>query len=293
MTVTAGLIGLGCAWAAWWSDGWFGFYVLSVPGRLMTVGPAPAGSPFGIESTGARAATLLQQTPLLVLLAVSLLWPLARARHAADAAFHAALAIGLGGAVLALGAASPADVGAEVVPASALLALLAGLAIHRVPQAAAAGSPGRGRLVATVVHTLCVVQLAALFYDPTADLPQAIDRAEGERRVELMRQTEGEIWSPIAGQLPRLAGKTPTAHFAAIANVVRVGGHVGQGLLSQIDEALDARRFAVVFAPRTGLPDALRDHYAPTRMGSPSQRVTYPRGPAIARSREIQLPRVR
>lgn len=293
---SVGLVGVGCGLGLAVSDGWFAHYVFALPQSALGAAIAAPGPPFETADGGPLFAEAARTLPVIGLLALAFAVPLIARRRGRDASFFVCLAIGLLGASWAehalFGAAHNA-----LLPACAALALLAGLSIHELPRLAAARRSARSatwaQRVAIGVHVACVVQLAALLYDPTLDVPGPADVAAGERRVGMMRQADGEIWSPAAGHLPRLAGKRPTAHMVPLHAVVAAGGPVGQTLAADVERALAEKRFAVVFAKPMGFTSALRDHYSPTRMGPSRDDASFPRGASVARSREIYLPRVR
>jgi hypothetical protein len=60
-------------------------------------------------------------------------------------------------------------------------------------------------------------------FDPARYVPDAADRAAGDRLVELLRAADGDVLVPLHGYLPRMAGKAPGAHAMAVLDVKRSG----------------------------------------------------------------------
>jgi len=292
-----GLIGLATAVGSRASDGWLFHYVLRVPLGQFTNG-FPQQEAIVDRSlldfwTHDLAATL----PVPVLLAAGCLVAIAAARRSADTTFHLMLAAGLLGASWAQRP-QLAGYGNVLMPAYALIALLAGQAMQRLPAWAGSsrGDDGsaaaaRARFTALGIHLLCVVQLSALYYDPGEVIPDQADRDEGARLVAMMEQIDGEILSPIHGHLPSLAGKETSAHIVAIGYVTRAGGPVGAALETEVRRVLGEGRYAAIFGPMAGFSLPLRDNYSLTGMGSPSADVEYPRGSSSGRSRDVYLRR--
>jgi hypothetical protein len=294
---TLGLIALGTLLANQVSDGWFEFYVFDAPWQHFRLGVGGvreyAESPAGGFWTDELAATL----PLAGVLALGFVAFGVKARPPGDLVFYSCLAAGMLGMSWLQRAGLGSDLDA-LMPAHALIALYAGLAIHALPVRFGDGpdtrAPAvRGSLVGLVVHALCIMQLVALVYDPGAEMPREVDRQAGERLVDLMAQIDGEIWSPAHGQLPRLAGHAASAHNAAILDVVATGGPVAAALSQQIDDTLAEQRHAVIFAPLIGFENVQRMTYVQTRMGAPKADGILPRGHSSARALDIQLPRHR
>ena len=291
-----GLIALGTLLANHVSDGWFDFYVFDTPWQHFRLGvggareyaPSPAGG-FWIDELAAAL-------PLTGLLALGFVAFGQKTRRFVDVSFYFCFAAGMLGASWLQRVGLGEDLDA-LMPAYALIALYAGLAVHAIPARFGTPDPhtsaGRKSLAELGVQTLCILQLVALVYDPGAEMPRDLDRQEGERLVDLMAQIEDEIWSPAHGQLPRLAGHAPSAHSATILDVVVAGGPVGEALTQQIEDALAARRHAVIYAPLPGFENVLRTHYVQTRMGAAKADRIYPRGHASARALDVQLPRHR
>ncbi|HEM47659.1 MAG TPA: DUF2029 domain-containing protein, partial [Alphaproteobacteria bacterium] len=132
-----GLVAVGCGlgWAA--SDGWFAHYVFTVPQSALGAASSAPGAPFEAADAGPLIEEAARTLPVIGLLALAFAVPLIARRRGHDASFFFCLTIGLLGASWAehalFGAARNA-----LLPAGAVLALLAGLSIHALPRLAAA-----------------------------------------------------------------------------------------------------------------------------------------------------------
>lgn len=295
-------IALGSGFLIWSTDGWFGYYAFAMPvGHFMTQLEGQREI-LARGLTGFWTDDLAWALPVPSALALAFAVTLARSRRLADISFYFLLS----GGMLATSWSQRMHLGGYynvLMPAYALVALLAGLALHALPKLAITHEADRANdersgstrrhLTAFVVQLLCIGQLATLYYDPRGVIPQEVDRAEGARLVAWMRQVDGEILSPAHGHLPRLAGKQPSAHMVAIYDVMRAGGPVGEGLAEEIRLTLSEQRFAAIFTPLMGFSEALLQHYTLRRMGSVEADLVYPRGAGVGRSRDVYVPRPR
>ncbi|MEM7307818.1 MAG: glycosyltransferase family 39 protein [Planctomycetota bacterium] len=237
--VAAAVAGLGGLAFELGHDGWFSYYVFSLPaghslaeeGRL----------DFWTHDLGGHV-------PVAAALALALLAGLAGRRSFAPLAFYGALFAG------ALGASwssrlHPGGYDNVLIPAFAVLALGAGLAAGHVARAARAegGGSGLARTAALLVPVAVLAQLALLRYDPSAQVPRAADREAGDRLVERLRSIEGEVFIPSHGYLAAAAGKSPHVHLMALLDVVRAEDKApGEALKEEIRAALRARRFGAL-----------------------------------------------
>jgi hypothetical protein len=167
------------------------------------------------------------------------------------------------GLVLAiLGATSVAsrlNVGAAsnvMLPLYAWLAVLVGLAVH-----AAAETPRR----AAIVLSLTVFQLAFLLYAPMRYVPTMADREAGDRLVERIRATPGEVWVTAHPYLASMAGKRAYAHEMAIMEVLLADLDRRQGFYASLDTAMRQRRFSALVLdqplPVPGHSESMLDNY--------------------------------
>ena len=128
-----------------------------------------------------------------------------------------------------------------LMPAHAGLAMGFGLGLH-----ASSSVEGRAAWVGSLVALL---QLASLLYDPRAAVPSADDRRAGDRLIESLRSTQGEVWLTHHAFLQRKAGKKSNAHLMAVLDVMRSSADFrgAKGRLEQESiEAIEARRFSLI-----------------------------------------------
>jgi hypothetical protein len=125
-----------------------------------------------------------------------------------------------------------------LLPAFAGLALLFGLG------AGAAREPGALR---GLLRLACLIQLAALLYNPQKLIPDAEDARAGDRLVARIRRIEGPVLIPAHGYLALRAGKRSAAHQMAINDIVRSRAEgVKRRLDRRLVHVLRGRRYAAV-----------------------------------------------
>jgi hypothetical protein len=233
--VTALLIGASTLWLDHLNGGWYSYYVFEMP-----------------RGHGLMKAALLPfwtrdlLTPLPVAVAsvalylVYLAWCKPR-----DLAYHA-LAVGMVGAAWAsrLRWGGYSNV---LIPAHAVIAILFGMALHRVLELCSAEDLRHGPALQSLVYAACLIQLGRMIYDPFHRIPMREDREAGARVVAEISSLRGDVFVPSAGYLARLAGKPPSAHSAALYDVLRgPDGEVREGLVSEITRAFGEKRFAAI-----------------------------------------------
>ncbi|OHB63078.1 MAG: hypothetical protein A2Y76_05000 [Planctomycetes bacterium RBG_13_60_9] len=104
-----------------------------------------------------------------------------------------------------------------------------------------------GGAISYVLLLACIGQFLALYCGLRTQLPTRADAQAGDAFLQLLRDTEGEVFVPWHGYLPVLAGKNTYAHSCAIGDVfsdedTRITGP----LQDKIAEAIRGRRFEVV-----------------------------------------------
>ena len=125
-----------------------------------------------------------------------------------------------------------------LMPAHAAMAILFGFSIQTLRNAMIVLAPR------WVCYFLAVVQLALFSYDPRTSVPTRGDREAGYTLLEVIEGFDGEVYLPFHGHLPRLAGKEPLAHAAAIDELMRAGaGPEKATLTNEIMQALEQTRF--------------------------------------------------
>src|SRR5262249_14888594 len=159
---------------------------------------------------------IARHLPIAAGLAVVWLLAARRAGHGIFPLFPASLAAGMLAASWT-GRVHTGGYDNVLLPACAGLALLFGMSAHALARSSGTGAVGR----ATLVHAMCCLQLLLLVYDPTAQIPTPADLRAGDRLVQLMRSVPGDVFLPMHGYLPSLAGKATWAHAQAIDDVSR------------------------------------------------------------------------
>ena len=134
-----------------------------------------------------------------------------------------------------------------LIPAFAAAAILFGLGLNRLRTWLAEASAHRSARGELWLAAACLVQFAALVYNPVALVPTAEDAAAGRALVQRLATAEGEVWIPSHGHIATMAGKRPHAHWMAIDDVVRRGRpEVRDPLQRELDAAVAERKFAII-----------------------------------------------
>ncbi|HEX4886156.1 MAG TPA: hypothetical protein VFX05_18580 [Casimicrobiaceae bacterium] len=236
---------VGAAAALWEiaTDGWFGYYVFTLPSRH-AIGPAMLF----------HAVTDLLPLPLAVgflLGAYFLIWSW-RERGAATTAFYLLVAAGA-----VIGSASSlakwlAYLNA-LMPAHAVVSILFGLGFHALLRDAAASGGAHAQRLRLVATLAVFWQLAALFYNPLAALPQAERTQRTSAMIDAIRTIDGDVFFPIMPHLLPRAGKPGHANEMQIADVLaHDAGEARAGLLRDIERTAASGRIAVVIARPEG-----------------------------------------
>ncbi|HSK01438.1 MAG TPA: hypothetical protein VK932_09360 [Kofleriaceae bacterium] len=98
---------------------------------------------------------------------------------------------------------------------------------------------GAGFGVAAVLSGACVIGA----WEPRRFTPSPEDVAAGDRLIERVKHTEGEVWMPSHPWYLKLAGKTPRVHRMGIRDVTWRQSRIVEGL----EEALARRAFGTLF----------------------------------------------
>lgn len=245
----AALLG-GVVWAwQWKSDGWFLYYVWTLPSSHALVPSAWLG--FWVDD-------LRLGLPMLAL-APGLLWM--RSPRAGAAGFYAALLVGLVGSAWFSRLHSGGALNA-VMPAFAGLALTTGLCLSTLERRFSSRWPSLIRPVLSVV-ALGQVALLAL---PIPSAPSLEGEAvRGERFMGYLAERPGETLLPDHRFVQTKAGQPSFGLGMAAADVLRAAdGHPAKRMLrTSLIEAFESQRFAeVILSVRKGLvPRLTRKHY--------------------------------
>ena len=164
-----------------------------------------------------------------------------------------------------------------LLPAYGDIAVLAAVGFA----AASAWRPRRGWWRGILVAA-AVVQLAALAYDPRAQLPTRAGERAGGQLLAALRSLDGPVYLPGHGWYAERAGQQPSAQGAAIGDVLRAPGARGRaGLAAELRTAVGHERFAYVVVDSAAvysyLPPTFGQHYRPLRrLGSPAGTLVLP-----------------
>jgi 4-amino-4-deoxy-L-arabinose transferase-like glycosyltransferase len=135
----------------------------------------------------------------------------------------------------------------DMLPAYLAVALLAGLAL---------GSSST-RWVTTASGVLVLAQSVVLLAGchPSQAIPTSADRAVGERLIAGMRAFGGDVAVPDDPALSLLAGMAPTAHPAAVYDVLRATNRTGiASFRRSAEEAITTHQFSAFIADSPGQP---------------------------------------
>jgi 4-amino-4-deoxy-L-arabinose transferase-like glycosyltransferase len=232
----------------WASQGWYGYYVF-----VAALHQPPAADNWLTTQQGSR---LLVLAPALLagLAFVASEWR-ARPAPSTPAAFWLALAAGAAGSsywvLLRLGATEN-----NLLPALAVVALLAGLALDRALKLAAARPAGQRAALLALIGAVYLWQFAQLAYNPLNHLPNNDNRAAAQALAQRVAGFSGEAWLPQHGSFTRQPDDRAAAHLAAIEDVFNAGGPPAGRLRDEVRAALRARRFAAIVVDG---PDFTRD----------------------------------
>jgi hypothetical protein len=182
----------------------------------------------------------------------------------------------------------------DLLPAYALLALLAGIALALFEAKRKAESEQRTDGIPALLYAALLVQFAALYYNPAPLVPRAADRAAGEQLIRSLRQYSGDIWIGHHGHYAALAGKPPHATALAIYDVLRSKNETAKTLLlDDVERALKARRFSAIVVDNDRFV-GLADYAEYTRAGGvfPDPDVFWPVCGARTRPLRVYVPAV-
>lgn len=251
--------GLISGYLHWRTNGWFTYYLFSLPRQHAWLGPS--------HYADFWLADLLRHVPiaLMMVAAIAILrFRTRRQRPAWD--FYAALLIG--GLAVSWSSRLHEGGGVNVImPALAVIAVLFGFAMAYLPQSVdglkKTSLAARQRLKA-VISLAVICQLLWLAFNPWDWVPTGADRKAGDELVARIRGFEGDVIIPSAPYLAALAGKPTMAHQMALSDVLRASGStdVKRKLTRQINRELGDLRYDAILLfwsggwfPGTPIPD--------------------------------------
>lgn len=108
-----------------------------------------------------------------------------------------------------------------LLPAFAVIAILFGFAIQITLAYSRTLVTQMRVALQSYVYVICLIQFAALVYNPIGNIPKPAALREGERLVTEVARFEGDVYSPYHGHVATLAGKRSFAHLGALLDVIR------------------------------------------------------------------------
>lgn len=134
-----------------------------------------------------------------------------------------------------------------IMPGFAILAILFGLGLHAVLDAAAGLAAPRRHRIEAFLLAVAAIQFASLAYKPSRYVPKSRDARAGQHLIDKIRKIEGEVFVPAHGYLAQLAGKRAYAHQMAIIDIIGIGGgQAGVDLRAEIEQAISQKRFNAI-----------------------------------------------
>jgi hypothetical protein len=104
-------------------------------------------------------------------------------------------------------------------------------------------------------YLLVILQFILVAYDPRSHTPQRGSAAAGHRFVEVLRNSEGDVWVPYHNYLASMAGKRAHAHWMAVADILRYSEPAIAGpLRSDLTAAIEGRRFGLIVTSNRPFP---------------------------------------
>ena len=131
-------------------------------------------------------------------------------------------------------------------------------------------------LYTVIIHSALAVQLIMLVYNPARQRPGRKDIQAGNRIIEIIRKTEGEVYIPFHSWLAEMAGKQSYVHTQCLMDVLRsdrdIENNPGEALLKKIQN----RDFSLVIVDNPGFMDTLNNYYSAEKIHYPGKETFYP-----------------
>jgi len=217
-------------------DGWYMFYIYELP-RVHEIIPGLFVD-FWVKD-------LFLPLPIACVLCGSYLAARLRQPSPGKSLFYPLLTVGMLGGALS----SRLHLGGYdnvLFPAYACIAVIFGLAIHRIGGLLTGKSTAGARLGVILITVSCLIQFGILKYDPVDQVPAVKDLVAGRELIDLISHVEGEVLLPDHGFLSYMAGKRTYAHRMAIHDVLRGSDEAREELLADIRESLSRGEFAAI-----------------------------------------------
>ncbi len=233
------LIGGSILWLDNSSDGWFFYYVFKLPGN------APYEKSMLVQFW---LRDLLKAVPILCLAAIILLLDLFRNGRRRLLAFMVCMFLGLG-AVSFLARYHVGGYINTLMPIYAVFCVAAGLVY---------GDSDRRRITfglsrdfySTVFAVLFLAQFVLLYYDPASLIPSNEMATAGQRFVDFVAQSKGDVYAPCQGFLLTKAGKRSVVSQQAIADLTIGDKEAATELGVQLLQSIQARKFNLIIVDR-------------------------------------------
>jgi hypothetical protein len=217
-------------------DGWYTFYIYELPRRHEII--PHLFLDFWVKD-------LFLPLPIACVLCGSFLAARLRQPSSGKGQFYLFLTVGMLGGALS----SRLHLGGYdnvLFPAYACIAIVFGLALHRIGGLLTGKGTAGARLGMILITVSCLIQFGILKYDPVEQVPTARDLTAGRELIDLVSRVRGEVFMPDHGFLSHLAGKRTYAHRMAIHDVLRGSEEVRADLIADIRSALSQARFDVI-----------------------------------------------
>jgi len=143
-------------------------------------------------------------------------------------------------------------------PAHAILAILFGLSLREIEEAASS------RPWWLALYAAPALQFWLMRYDPAFYIPTPRDVKDGQEFVAALKRIPGDVYVPMHGHLPTLAGKRVFAHDGYVLTALQSGlPEVVGTLVPEFQRALSEGRFAAVVIDYEDyrFMDVLKQHY--------------------------------
>ncbi len=133
------------------------------------------------------------------------------------------------------------------MPALLMIAVMSGIGVGEILDRVRQRTPRQRQAVTVGLCCVLLVQFALLIYNPAKQIPTKADREAGQRILDLIEQTEGDVFIPYDNYLPAYVGKKTFVTLASIKALFADRGtaHV-DAFEQEFKEKFRNREFALV-----------------------------------------------
>lgn len=220
----------------WLTQGWYFFYTVQVP-SLHGLGQEQMLTEYWTHDLGPTVLI----AGLMGAFHLALLYRGQTREHSARFIFYSTLSVSMFGAAWT----SRLHGGGWInvlQPAHAMLAILFGLGLGDIARCRRWLGPAGLALYGAVAF-----QLWLLVFDPRFYIPKQSHVADGDAFVAALADIEGEVYTPMHGHIPTLAGKRTFPHDGYLLTILRIGvSDITYALDGEFRHAFNNRRFAAV-----------------------------------------------